>query len=144
MYDHAMSALDRSPECASSAEESCLTSGVLTSPADGLLRGAIEAALRAEPGARGDLFAQLLRDIEEFMSQHPEERPWTHAVFIGEDGSRIFRGGTGQSIVIDSGGTIWKARSYEDFDTTYDIRDNECRITSLTPHYERMRRYPLK
>ena len=118
-----------------------LTSGVLTSPADGLLREAIETTLRAEPQARGELFAQLLGEIEEFMKQHPQERPWTYSMFIATDGSRIFRGTTGRSIVIDRSGAMWRARSYEDFDTTYAIAGNECRITSLTPHYEQMRRY---
>ena len=123
--------------------EPTLTSCVLASPADGLLREAIATTLRAEPHARGDLFAQLLREIAEFMSRHPEERPWTYSMFTGTDGSLIFRGGTGRSIVIDPFGTMWRARSYEDFDTTYTITKSECNIESLTPHYEYMRRYTL-
>ena len=120
-----------------------LTSGVVTSPADALLSRAIDTALRAEPPARAELFAQLLGEIEAFMKQHPEERPWTYAIFAGTDGSAIFRGGTGQSIVIDPAGAMWRARSLEDFDTAYDLSNNECRIASLTPLYETMRQYTL-
>ena len=31
----------------------------------------------------------------------------------------IFRGGVGHSLVIDPRGRLWRARSYEDFYTTY-------------------------
>ena len=41
--------------------ESALTSCVLTSLADGLLRDAIETTLRAEPRTRANLFEQMLR-----------------------------------------------------------------------------------
>jgi hypothetical protein len=132
------------PEDSAADVEPLLTSGVLTSPADGLLREAIAKTLRAEPQVRAELFEQLLREIEDFMSGRPEERPWTCATFTGTDGSRIFRGGTGRSIVIDPLGEMWRARSYEDFDTAYAITSTECRIASLTPHYENMRRYPLE
>ena len=114
-----------------------------TSPADGLLRDAIQTALRAEPHGRGELFARLLDDIEAFMKQRPEERPWTYSAFTGTDGSRIFRGAVGRSIVIDPDGTMWRARSYEDFDTKYNITKNECRIESLTPIFDAMERYAL-
>ncbi|HEY6140639.1 MAG TPA: hypothetical protein VI670_23035 [Thermoanaerobaculia bacterium] len=120
-----------------------LITGVLTSPADAMLRDAIASALQAEPHARAALFARLLDEIEEFMRAHPEERPWTYAAFTGTDGSHIFRGATGRSIVIDPHGTMWRARNYEDFDTTYDITPASCTIASLTPRYEQMQRYPL-
>ena len=120
-----------------------LSSAVLTSPADALLREAIDTALRAEPQARVELFARLLHDIEEFMRAHPEERPWTFESYVGTDGSRIFRGGLGRSVVIDPAGTIWRARNYEDFDTTYTITASSCTIASLTPRYEEMRQYPI-
>lgn len=126
------------------APEPTLASCVATSPADALLRDAIDATLRAEPRVRQELFARLLDEIEEFMRQHPEERPWTYTTFTGTDGSCIFRGATGRSIVVDPYGTMWRARSYEDFDTQYVIANNECRIASLTPLYEQMRRYPLE
>ena len=99
--------------------------------------------MRAEPLARADLFARLLSDVEAFMKQHPEERPWTYSIFSGTDGSHVFRGGTGQSIVIDCAGAMWRGRSLEDFETAYDLSNNECRISSLTPLYEQMRQYTL-
>ena len=123
--------------------ETALRSWVVSSPADGLLREAIATTLRAEPQAREDLFAELLSEIAKFMAAHPQERPWTYTVFTGTDGSRIFRGGVGHSLVIDRSGTMWRARSYEDFDTAYAITEAECRITALTPRYEGMRRCSL-
>jgi len=75
------------------------------------------------------------------MANHPEERPWTCRVYTGTDGSRIFRGGVGHSLVIDAGGRLWRARSYEDFDTTYAFTDSTCEIDRLTPLYAHMREY---
>ena len=117
-----------------------LTSGVLTSPADGLLREAIAAALGMPPGERARFLAERLREIKEFMDERPLERPWTFSEYVGTDGSCIFRGGVGHSLVVDPDGTIWRARSYEDFETTYTITDTECHIASLTPLYKDMRR----
>src|SRR5690349_3998553 len=96
-----------------------LRSGVLSSPADPMLGRAIAAALAAPAGERARLFARLVREIEAFMAAHPEERPWTCKVYSGTDGSTVFRGGVGHSLVIDPEGRLWRARSYEDFDTTY-------------------------
>ena len=118
-----------------------LQSSVLTSPADAMLRDAIAATLQAEPHARADLFARLLREIEDFIRARPDERPWKHETYTGTDGSRIFRGGTGISIVVDPAGALWRARSYEDFDTTYTITEKGCSIDTLTPRYAEMRRY---
>jgi hypothetical protein len=128
----------------SAENDSSLVSGVLHSPADERLRDAIAAALRAEPKVRAELFAKLLREIEDFVRAQPDARPWNHSVFAGTDGSRIFRSGTGRSIVIDPAGTMWRARSYEDFDTTYTITNTECTIASLTPRYEQMQRFSLE
>jgi len=116
-----------------------LQSSVLTSPADAMLRDAIAAALRAEPHARAELFARLLQEIEVALRERPQERPWRHEVFTGTDGSRIFRGGTGISIVVDPAGAMWRARSYEDFDTTYTSPETGCSIDTLTPRYDAMR-----
>jgi hypothetical protein len=118
-----------------------LQSGVLTSPADSLLARAIALTLQAPPCERGGLFLALTREIVSFMAAHPEERVWTCTVFDGTDGSRIFRGGVGHSLVIDPAGRLWRARSYEDFDTTYAITGSSCEITSLTPRYEQMQQY---
>lgn len=118
-----------------------LRSGVLISPADELLGRAIGATLAAAPSDRAALFEWLAREIESFMAARPSERPWTCIVYTGTDGSRIFRGGVGHSLVIDPGGRLWRARSYEDFETTYAFDGGDCRIASLTPLYPQMREY---
>lgn len=114
-----------------------------TSPADGLVRETIAAALELPPRQRADFLRLRLLEIQELMAQRPEERPWTFTELAGTDGSRIFRGGTGHSLVVDPEGTLWRARSYEDFLTEYTIDGNECTISSLTPVYREMRRHPL-
>jgi hypothetical protein len=116
-----------------------LQSGVLTSPADELLRNAIARTLLAPPQQRAELFEQLTQEIVDFMAAHPEYRPWTCTIYSGTDGSRIFRGGIGHSLVVDPAGRLWRARSYEDFETTYDVGAPTCPITSLTPLYAAMR-----
>ena len=118
-----------------------LQSGVVTSPADGMLSRAIAETLDAAPADRADLFARLVRDIETFMAEHPEERPWTCRLYTGTDGSSIFRGGVGHSLVIDSAGRLWRARSYEDFETTYKFIGMSCEINTLTPLYDQMFEY---
>ncbi len=127
------------PSVPDSPNDAPLQSGVLTSPADGMLSNAITLTLQSPPAERPDLFLRLVRDIEAFMLAHPQERPWTCAVFTGTDGSRIFRGGVGHSLVIDPTGRLWRARSYEDFHTTYTFAENSCNIESLTPVYAQMR-----
>ena len=118
-----------------------LQSGVVTSPADGMLSRAIAATLEAPPADRADLFACLVRDIVDFMAQHPDERPWTCQLYTGTDGSSIFRGGVGHSLVIDPAGRLWRARSYEDFETTYKFIGTSCAIDTLTPLYAEMFEY---
>ena len=118
-----------------------LTSGVVSSPADGMLRRAITKTLNASFGDRARLFERFVREIESFMAEHPDERPWTCKVYTGTDGSRIFRGGVGHSLVIDTIGRLWRARSYEDFDTKYVFTNKTCEIESLTPLYGQMREY---
>jgi len=118
-----------------------LQSGVLTSPADAMLARAIASTLQAAPHARSALFERLIVEIQTFMALHPHERPWTCTFFDGTDGSRIFRGGVGHSLVIDSTGRLWRARSYEDFSTTYTLTATTCEIATLTPLYSQMREY---
>jgi len=118
-----------------------LQSGVLSSPADALLARAIGETLAAPAGDRAHLFAQRVGEIERFMAAHPEERPWTCTVYTGTDGSHIFRGGVGHSLVIDPGGRLWRARSYEDFETTYGCTEGTYSIATLTPRFEQMREY---
>ena len=106
-----------------------------------MLSRAIAQTLDAPPPERADLFNRLVRDIEDFMARHPEERPWTCRLFVGTDGSSIFRGGVGHSLVIDSAGRLWRARSYEDFETTYRFTATSCEIDTLTPIYAQMVEY---
>jgi len=122
-------------------ETESLQSGVLTSAAEPMLSAAIAETLSAPAASRSLLFARRVREIEEFMAGHPEERPWTCKVYEGTDGSTIFRGGVGHSLVIDLDGRLWRARSYEDFETTYRIDGNTCEIESLRPIYSQMRQY---
>jgi hypothetical protein len=118
-----------------------LQSAVLSSPADGMLGAAIASTLQAPPAQRPDLFLRLVREIEACLAAQPQERPWTCTVLTGTDGSRVFRGGVGHSLVIDADGRLWRARSYEDFETTYTITQDSCEIASLTPLYPQMREY---
>ena len=118
-----------------------LQSGVLSSPADPMLGRAIAATLQAPAGDRARLFMRLVREVEVFMAAHPEERPWTCRVYAGTDGSTIFRGGVGHSLVIDPEGRLWRARSYEDFETAYRLVGAAYEIDTLTPLYGQMREY---
>ena len=121
-----------------------LQSGLLTSPADEMLSRAIGETLRAPASDRVRLFEQFVREIEVYMAAHPEERPWTCTFYTGTDGSRIFRGGIGHSLVIDPEGRLWRARSYEDFETTYIFSEDKCEIGTLTPLFEQMREYQAR
>jgi hypothetical protein len=126
------------------AGEQPLHSGVLSSPADAMLGLAIEETLKAPAADRARRFARLVNEIEAFMADHPQERPWTCTVFAGTDGSTIFRGGIGHSLVIDPSGRLWRARSYEDFETSYVISNTSCEIGTLTPLYAQMREYQVR
>jgi len=106
-----------------------------------MLARAICKTLRAPASDRARLFEQFVREIESYMAAHPAERPWTCVVYTGTDGSRIFRGGIGHSLVIDPDGRLWRARSYEDFQTTYTFSEKTCEIDTLTPLFEQMREY---
>jgi len=106
-----------------------------------MLSRAIATTLAAPPGERARIFGELVCEIEAYMAAHPAERPWTCTVFRGTDGSHVFRGGVGHSLVIDPAGRLWRARSYEDFDTTYAFADGDCTIATLTPRYAQMREY---
>lgn len=103
---------------------------------------AIAFTLQALPDERADLFARLAEEIAAITTA-PDSgmKPWTCTLHIGTDGSRIFRGGVGSSLVIDPAGRLWRARSYEDFETTYTLTATTCEIASLKPHYPLMREY---
>ena len=122
-------------------QDANLQSGVASSPADEMLARAIGETLRAPASDRARLFEQLVAEIVDYMAAHPAERPWTCTVYTGTDGSRIFRGGIGHSLVIDPEGRLWRARSYEDFHTTYIFTEKTCEIATLTPLFEQMREY---
>jgi len=121
-----------------------LQSGVVSSPADEMLSRAISETLRVPAGDRARIFEQLVREIVDYMAAHPAERPWTCTIYTGTDGSRIFRGGIGHSLVIDPEGRLWRARSYEDFNTTYIFTEKTCEIDTLTPLFDQMREYRLQ
>lgn len=122
-------------------QSATLQSGVLSSPADAMLGRAIGETLGAAAPDRARLFERWVGEIERYMAAHPEERPWTCRVYTGTEGSRIFRGGVGHSLVIDPQGRLWRARSYEDFETTYTFNDGRCEIDALTPRFDQMREY---
>ena len=124
-------------------QDETLHSGVLSSPADMMLGRAIGETLCAPAGDRARLFEQRVGEIESYMAAHPEERPWTCSVYTGTEGSRIFRGGVGHSLVIDPEGRLWRGRSCEDFETTYAWSEGRCEISTLTPLFDQMREYLL-
>jgi len=116
-------------------------SPILTSSGEEMFSQAIALTLKAPPDRRADLFEQLLQDIIATVSANPEMRPWQYTVHAGTDGSRVFRGGIGLCLVIDPNGRLWRARTYEDFETTYTITITSCEIASMRPKYEQMREY---
>ena len=65
-------------------------------------------------------------------------------MYQGADGPAIFRGGVGHSLVIDVAGRLWRARSYEDFDTAYVFNGSTYEIDTLTPIYAQMREYSAR
>lgn len=103
---------------------------------------ALETTLKARPAERASLFETLAKQVTlETTGVDPDKEPWTCTPYDGTDGSRIFRSGVGLSLVIDPEGRMWRARSLEDFETTYRFTDNSCVIDTLTPRYETMREY---
>jgi hypothetical protein len=106
-----------------------------------MLNKAIALTLAASPDRRADLFEQLVRDIVAIVLANPEMRPWKYTVYDGTDGSRVFCGGIGLSLVIDPDGRLWRARTYEDFETTYILTPTSCEVASMRPKYEAMREY---
>jgi hypothetical protein len=118
-----------------------LQSRVLFSPADEMLGSAIAETLEAPPAERAGLFRRLVEVIIDFVRENPGERDWSCAFYTGVDGSAIFRGGHGHSLVIDPAGRLWRARSYEDFETTYAFTETSCEIATLAPLYDQMREF---
>jgi hypothetical protein len=103
---------------------------------------AIAATLLAPVPARASLFERLTGEIEDITTAPGSGwKPWTRTVYTGTDGSRIFRGGVGFSVVIDPQGRLWRGANHEDFATTFTITPTTCEIETLTPKYEQMREY---
>jgi hypothetical protein len=111
-------------------------------PSEEMLGRAIARTLQAPPLDRAALFERLASEITAAASA-PDSgmKPWTCTVRTGTDGSRIFSGGIGYSIVIDPRGRMWRAGTYEDFETTYEITPTSCEISAMSPRYGQMREY---
>jgi|GEM_PF-913309 len=102
---------------------------------------AIALALEAPRDQRAELIEHLLENIVAIVSSNPEMRPWTYTRYAGSDGSRIFSGGIGLSLVVDTEGRLWRGRTYEDFETIHRITATSCEVETITPKYEQMREY---
>jgi hypothetical protein len=113
----------------------------LDATGEAMLGQAIRRALAAPPAERPDLLEQLTAEIAVTTAPGSGLRPWTCAVHRGTDGSRIFVGGIGFSIVVDPQGRLWRAGTHEDFETTYRITETSCEIVAMEPKYGQMREY---
>jgi hypothetical protein len=122
-----------------------LQSEIYAPSGEEMLSKAIVIALQAPTQDRAELFELLMREIVSIVSApNSGMKPWTCFVHEGTDGSRIFRGGIGTSIVIDPQGRLWRARTHEDFETTYTITATSCEIATMTPNYSLMREYVIR
>ena len=114
----------------------------LDSTGEAMLRQAIHRVLAAPPSERPDLLERLTGEITAVTTAPGcGLRPWTCSVHTGTDGSRIFVGGVGFSIVVDPEGRLWRAGTHEDFETTYRITPTSCEIVAMEPKHSRMREY---
>ncbi len=103
---------------------------------------AIVETLRLAADLRAAAFEAFAAEISALtLAVDSGMRPWTYTTYNGTDGSRIFRGGLGLSLVVDPDGHVWRARNYEDFATTYEITATTAEISGLTPDYPAMREY---
>jgi hypothetical protein len=110
-----------------------------------MLRAAIAQTLAADPRERADLFERLTGEIAAVTTAPGSAlRPWTRTIHAGVDGSRIFSGGVGLSIVVDPEGRLWRGRTYEDFATTYRLGDGTCEVESMEPRYAQMKEYTAR
>lgn len=122
-----------------------LQSEIYAPSGEEMLSKAIAITLQAPTQDRAELFELLMREIVALVSTpNSGLKPWTCFVHNGTDGSRIFRGGVGTSIVVDPQGRLWRARTYEDFETTYTITATSCEIATMKPNYSLMREYVIR
>jgi hypothetical protein len=121
-----------------------LQSGISVSPGEKMLSKAIAITLQTPAQDRAELFELLMQEIVAVVSSANSEKSWTYFVHKGTDGSRIFRSGTGRSIVVDPEGRLWRARTYEDFETTYTITATSCEIATMKPNYSLMKEYVVR
>lgn len=117
---------------------------ILAPSGEEMLSRAIALTLLAPVQHRAELFESFTQQIAAITTA-PDSgmKPWACFVHTGTDGSRIFRGGIGLCIVIDPEGRLWRARTYEDFETTYTITDTSCEIDTIKPNYQLMREYVI-
>ena len=119
-----------------------MQSDIYAQSGEEMLSKAIAVTLQAPPHDRAELFELLMQEIVSIVSTpNSGMKPWTCFMHDGTDGSRIFRGGIGTSIVVDPQGRLWRARTYEDFETTYTITATSCEIATMKPNYSLMREY---
>lgn len=119
-------------------------SGISVLLGEEMLGKAIARTLETPAPDRAELFELLMQEIAAIVAASNSEKPWTYFVHQGTDGSRIFRGGTGLSLVIDPEGRLWRARTYEDFETTYTITATSCEIATMKPNYSLMKEYVIR
>lgn len=122
-----------------------LRSQIYAASREEMLSKAIDLTLRTPAQHRAEIFEVLMREVVAITSEPEfEMKPWIYFVHDGTDGSRIFRGGVGTSLVVDKQGRLWRARTYEDFETTYTITAKSCEIATMKPNYILMREYILR
>ena len=122
-----------------------LPSTIYAPSGDEMLSKAIAITLQTPAQDRAELFESLTREIVAITSAaNSKMKPWVCFVHSGTDGSRIFRGGIGLSIVVDPQGRLCRARTYDDFETTYTITATSCKIATMKPNYTLMREYVLR
>ncbi|AYQ32096.1 hypothetical protein DTQ70_07860 [Runella sp. SP2] len=108
-----------------------------------MFRKALIRTLQARPEERAILFESFAEQIQKNAVYEDVHKSWTYHLHTGTDGSRIFRGGIGFSLVIDPQGRLWRAATHEDFETTYTITPTSCEIDTMRPLYATMREYVL-
>jgi hypothetical protein len=122
-----------------------LQSAIRASSSEEMLGKAIALTLQTVAHDRAVVFEWLTREITALASTpNSGMKSWMCFIHRGTDGSWIFRGGTGLCLVVDPEGRLWRARTYEDFETSYKITSKSCEIDKMTPNYAQMREYVVR